>query len=395
VSRLDLALALRAAPSTPDAIPDILRRAAAQCGVTEVVVYLVDFAHVTLEPLPDRNRHRRVPRSEPVAGSIPGRVFVSGVPTTADRPGGHWVWAPLTEGSDRTGVVALAFAGADDGQEDLAVEAGMVAGYLIATHARTTDFYNLYRRRQSLSLAASMQWDLLPPLVLKTPGVAITGLIEPAYDVGGDCFDYSLTGTVLDFAVVDAMGHGVASALVSALVAGRYRHDRREGQTLEAMHEHLDDALAEHWPALTFATGLLGKLDVTTGELAWTNAGHPPPLLVRNGQVVGELEAPTTLPWGIAATVGTSPVPTVGTVALEPGDEVLCYTDGVIEARVSGGEMFGLERLVDHVGRHASDQQEPEEVVRQLARSVLQYRAGDLADDATLVMVHWSGPDAA
>ena len=331
-------------------------------------------------------------RSESVEGTIAGRVFSSGESVAADRPGGHWVWAPIVEGSDRTGVVALAFDRIEDGQAEIATEAGRLAGYLIATHARTTDFYNLYRRRRALSFAASMQWDLLPPLVLKTPDVVITGLIEPAYDVGGDFFDYSLTGRVLDFAVVDAMGHGVSSALVSALVAGRYRHDRREGQALAVMHEQLDEALAEHWPTLTFATGLLGKLDLDTGELSWTNAGHPAPLLVRGGQVVGDLEGPATLPWGIAASVGGTAVPTVGTVTLEPGDEVLCYTDGVIEARVAGGEMFGVERLVDHVGRHASDQREPEEVVRQIATSVLQFRAGELADDATLVMVRWSGP---
>ena len=63
-----------------------------------------------------------------------------------------------------------------------------------------------------MSLAASMQWDLLPPLVMQAGSVSIAGLIEPAYDVGGDCFDYSLNGPVFDFAIMDAMGHGVSSA---------------------------------------------------------------------------------------------------------------------------------------------------------------------------------------
>src|SRR3954452_12623024 len=95
VSRLDIEFALRAAQDVPDSIPEILRRAAAPSGVTEVIVYLVDFAHTTLEPLPDRNPHRGVARSEAVESSMAGRTFVGGSCTVADRPDGHWVWAPI------------------------------------------------------------------------------------------------------------------------------------------------------------------------------------------------------------------------------------------------------------------------------------------------------------
>lgn len=393
MSRLDLELALRAAPLAPDSIPEILRRAAAPIGATEVIVYLVDFEHTTLEPLPDRSAHRDVPHSQPVDGTPAGQSFVSGTSIASDGAEGHWVWAPIVEGTDRTGVVALGFPDARDGANEAAEEAGLLAGSLIATHARTTDFYNLYRRRKSLSLAASMQWDILPPLLLKTPAVVITGLVEPAYDVGGDFFDYALNGSVLDFAIVDAMGHGVTSALVSALVAGRYRHDRREGGALESMHAQIEDALEQYWPKLTFATGQLGRLDIDTGQLQWTNAGHPLPLLVRNGHVVGELECAPTLPWGIATSMGKSVPPEVAAVALEPGDTVLFYTDGVVEARVSGGEMFGTERLVEHLGRHSSDRKEPEEILRHLVNSVLAHRVEQLADDATLVMIRWEGAD--
>ena len=60
-----------------------------------------------------------------------------------------------------------------------------------------TDLYNLDRRRRRMSVAASMQWDLLPPLVLKAENVAVAGLVEPAYDVGGDCFDCAVNGEFL------------------------------------------------------------------------------------------------------------------------------------------------------------------------------------------------------
>jgi serine phosphatase RsbU (regulator of sigma subunit) len=81
--------------------------------------------------------------------------------------------------------------------------------------------------------------------------------------------------------------------------------------------------------------------------------------------------------------------------ALEPGDSVLFYTDGVVEAHKPGGELFGVERLADLIGRHASDQLEPEEIIRQIVKSILDYKADQLADDATLVLVRWNGPTPA
>jgi serine phosphatase RsbU (regulator of sigma subunit) len=85
----------------------------------------------------------------------------------------------------------------------------------------------------------------------------------------------------------------------------------------------------------------------------------------------------------------------LSTDALEPGDSVLFYTDGVVEAHQPGGHIFGVERLTDLIGRHASEQLEPEEIVRQIVRSILDYKTEPLADDATLVLVHWNGPSRA
>jgi len=81
----------------------------------------------------------------------------------------------------------------------------------------------------------------------------------------------------------------------------------------------------------------------------------------------------------------------VATTALEPGDSVLFYTDGVVEAHLPGREQFGVERLTDLVGQHAADQLEPEEIVRRLVRAVLDHQDDHLADDATMVLVQWNG----
>jgi len=388
---LDLGVALREAQVAPESIPDIMLRIARTMGATDAVVYLVDFAQTMLEPIPDRATHAEIPAQEPVVGSMAGRAFVEGSCTTADRPDGTRVWAPIIEGSDRTGVLALTIPRITDASVAACEELGLLAGYLIATQARTTDLYNLHRRRRSLSLAASMQWDLLPPLVLKTPNVTVAGLLEPAYEVGGDCFDYALNDRMLNVGVMDAMGHGVGSALISALAIGSYRHDRREGRSLQDMHKVIDEAITAHCPPFTFATGQLAQLDIDIGTMTWTNAGHPLPFLIRQGSVIREMECRPTPPWGLGSTVEPGVMPSVATETLEPGDSVLFYTDGVIEAHKPGGELFGGERLVDLVGRHASDQVEPEEIVRHIVKAILDYKADQLADDATLVLVRWNG----
>lgn len=374
----------------PGSVPDVLLKVAAGIGATDVVVYIVDFAQQTLEPLPTRRTHADLPHSEEVASTMAGRAFTDCTSTVADRPDGQRVWVPIIEGSDRTGVLAVTVPEASDDIVVACEELGLFAGYLIATQARSTDLYNLHRRRRALSLAASMQWDLLPPLVLKTGRMSVAGLLEPAYDVGGDCFDYALNDTSFDLGIFDPVGHGTQSALLAALCVGSYRHDRRESAGLAQMHENLDLALATQFPDAAFVTGQLARIDLRDGEMQWTNAGHPPPMLIRRGQVIGDLDCPPTLPWGLGALSGGD-VP-VATVALEPGDGVLFYTDGVVESHVPGGEPFGAERLADLVGQHASQQAAPEEVLRRLVRAVLEHQHDLLADDATIVLFQWNEP---
>jgi serine phosphatase RsbU (regulator of sigma subunit) len=390
---IDVGDALRQAQRAPEAISDIVTRLARPIGATDVTVYVVDFAQTTLEPMPDRATHADVPEQEQVVGSMAGRAFIEGSCVFAERTGRARVWAPIVEGSDRTGVLALTVPEATDAALRSCEELGLLAGYLIATQARTTDLYNLHRRRKALSLAASMQWDLLPPLVLKTADVTVAGMLEPAYEVGGDCFDYALNDRLLSVGIMDAMGHGVGSAMISALAVGSYRHDRREGRALEQMHKALDEVIATHSPPYAFATGQLAQLDLDNGTITWTNAGHPPPMLVRGGRVIHELDCTPTPPWGLGSLLPDA-APTIASEVLEPGDSVLFYTDGVIEARQPEGDMFGVERLADLLGRYASDRIEPEESVRHIVSAILSYQADRLDDDATLVLVRWNGPSS-
>jgi hypothetical protein len=371
----------------PADVPDMVAAAASEIGAGDVVVYLVDFEQEALEPLPDRAAHQELPRTEEVGTTIAGRAYLQRRPMTAARPDGTRVWVPVVEGSDPTGVLALTVPVVDDDVLAVCEDLGVLAGYLVATQARVTDLYNLHRRRRSMTLPASLQWELLPPLTLSSRRVVVAGMLEPAYEVGGDCFDYALNEPSFDFIFMDSMGHGLRSALVAGLAMGCYRHARREGRALPYVHQLLDTTLGAELGDEGFVTGHVGRVELDTGTVTWVTAGHPPALLVRHGRVIGPVDGPRTLPWGLGQG-RCEPA----TLALEPGDTLALYSDGVVEARGARGADFGIERLADLIGQHASDQVPIALIVRLVVRAVMEHHGGRLSDDATLLMVNWPGP---
>lgn len=388
MSSIALGRALRLARNAnPASMPTILATAAAEFGATDLVVYLVDFGQEVLQPMPDRSGEPSSLGPEAIATTMAGRAFTDQNIHVAERDDGVRLWIPVLEGSDHAGVIALTLPRADERIIETCAALGDLAGYLIAAHARCTDLYHVYRRQRSMTLAASMQWDLLPPLVLKASGISIAGLLEPAYNIGGDCFDYSLNGAFLDIAIVDAVGRGLDAARLGSLTIGSYRHDRRDGHSLTTMHNNLESLIAGQYDDCSFATGLLGRLGLDNGVFSWTNAGHPPPLLIRQGHVVGELRCDPTPPWGVG-----NREPSVRRDQLEPGDCLLLYTDGITEARTLSGDLFGVDRLIDFMNRHAAESLRPEEMLRKLVANVREYQGiDDLGDDATAVLVRWDG----
>jgi hypothetical protein len=363
----------------------------------DVVLYLIDFEQEILQPLVDGSS-LEVPVEESVGATLAGRAFQTGEAVTADRDGAVRVWVPVYEHSVRTGVLAVTV---DDPAPDVldhCAHLGMLAGLLVASAARYTDLVHVRKRGRSMSLAASMQWDLLPPLTLRTEQVVVAGMLEPAYEVAGDGFDHSINGDRVDVALFDGMGHGIGSTLLTTLAMGAYRHQRRERRDLATTHATIDDAIALQFGADAFVTGLLVRLDTTTGGLELTNAGHPSPLLLRDRRVVGELATVATVPFGVGGGAyggvegeGDHLVRTT----LQPGDTVVLYTDGVVEARRPDGEEFGVDRLADLLEREASSERAPEEVLRRLVRAVLEHQGGPLRDDATVVLLRWAGGSGA
>lgn len=371
--------------AAPDRLWPVLEQIAAPIA-HDLVLYLVDFEQRLLLPVHDPDVLRLI-QEEDVRASLPGRAFTTGRPVVASRDDAIRVWVPVNEHSERTGVLGMTLADDAPSTIEQAANLGVLAGLLVASAARYTDLMHARRLGRTMSLAASMQWQLLPPLTARTHSTVIAGLLEPAYEVAGDAFDYAVNGDRIDLAIFDAMGHGIASSQLSALAVGSYRHARRNGETLSTIHLAVDDVLSQQYAGEAFTTGLLARLDQTNGQLSWTNAGHPLPLLLRDRKVVGHLECKPSLPFGLDDGLAG-----VASEMLQPGDTVLLYTDGVVEARTPHGEEFGLGRLTDLLQREAAAETPPEEALRRLVRNLLDHHGGELRDDATLVMLHWHGP---
>ena len=291
------------------------------------------------------------------------------------------VWVPVVEQTTRTGVLTVTVPEASEAILAAAELLGVFAEPVVAAAVRVSDIPYVRRRGRAMSLPAGMQWDLLPPLSARTAGALIAGVVEPAYDIAGDAFDYAVNGGDLHFAILDGLGHGIGSTLLTGLAVGACRHARRGGAPVAGIHAAIDQALAGYYGDDSFATGIIARLATGPGRLEWSCAGRPPPLLLRGRKVVAELSCDPTLPFGLGD--GT-PVP--GICELEPDDAVRLYTDGVVEARTADGELFGLDRLADLLEREAASGQPAEELLRRLVCAVLDHQAGGLRDDATLLL---------
>lgn len=371
----------------PDEVAVTVARHMATIGMDDVAVYLVDLGQRRLVPLGP---------AEPMSGepleidaTPAGQAFRTQKTVREPVPAGAGtrLWLPLIDGSDRLGVLGTTVATADDLTCARAMHMASITAALVVSKSAYGDNLVLTRRLADMDLAAEMRWSMLPPLTFTNDRVAVAGILEPAYEIAGDAFDYAVNGDVAHVAIVDAMGHGLEASRMANLAVGSYRHSRRHGLSLEETFSAMDKVAAEQFGPEKFVTGQLVRLDLSTGRLTWVNAGHPRPLLWRQGQPVADLHCETSLPLGM----GYVPAE-VAEVSLEPGDAVLFLTDGVIEARSPGGEFFGRTRLAQmwlDVGRGG---ELPAEILRRLCHGILDHQQGRLQDDATLLMVVWTGP---
>jgi serine phosphatase RsbU (regulator of sigma subunit) len=238
-----------------------------------------------------------------------------------------------------------------------------------------------------MTLQAELLWAFLPPRTIGTSEVTSAAVLEPAYEIGGDAFDHNIAGARLHLTLLDAMGHDLASGGASAVGLAVCRSTRRAGGGLQDIATTIDTTLTQ-WIPERLMTGIVATLDTAQGEFTWVNCGHPPPMLIRDGHILTEaLRRPVELPFGFG--FHTQTPPRLHRERLQPGDRVLFYSDGVTEARSSGGEQFGETRLADAIIRSMASGDRAPEALRRLIQSLLRHQDRRLNDDATILLAEW------
>ena len=329
--------------------------------------------------------------------SLAGRAYQLGeiLPGTAED-GTPVLWVPVLDGTDRLGVMGVGLGDTAGHTDDAELRRWLwtvasLAGHIIATKTVYSDRLRRWRSNGPLTPPSELLWQLLPPRTFATDRIVVSAVLEPHDQVAGDAFDYNVDGDVVDLAVFDAAGHDLQAGVTTALAITAVRNARRAGVDDLAEIAALADTLIASRPGhVQFATAVLARLDVVTGQLDILNAGHPPPLLVRGGKVVKELGPPPRMPLGVRPLPGTDQRVEVSREQLEPGDRLLLYSDGVTEARDRAGDFFGEERLVEMTEHAAASGLSAPETLRRLAAAVLDHQGGRLQDDATLLFVEWS-----
>jgi serine phosphatase RsbU (regulator of sigma subunit) len=382
----DLLTAVDAAP--PIAAAEVVGDALTEgLGARAVSFLIADFSGRSLLRLSHVGRRegdgalgRERADAVPLVGTPHGRALAEQQIVVEAEGGGTRVFAPVSSRGEAVGVLELWL----DEEPDEATLAGVLGAahalaYIIIANRRFTDLYEWGQRSLPLSLEAEIQHRLLPGSYTCEAGYfTLAGWLEPAGDVGGDTFDFSLERDTLHLSMTDAMGHTLDAALLATVLVGALRNARRRGVGLAEQAKIADEALSKYTDAGAFVTGQLVRVDLPSGTARIVNAGHPAPLRIRGGRA-----EPVTL--GIDPPFAT---PMAGDyqvqeLALEPGDRLVFLTDGMLERNASDVDVGSIMTARRHL--------HPREAVQELTQEVVHACGGKLLDDATVLCFDWHG----
>jgi phosphoserine phosphatase RsbU/P len=268
------------------------------------------------------------------------------------------------------------------GEEDLRILTALanVAAAKIENVRLLEESMQMRVLEEDMRMAAEIQTGLLPREAPAVPGYGLVGCNHPCRTVGGDYYDFSLEGGRLMLALGDVSGKGTAAALIMTVLRAAVRGHWTEGFISEAV-TRINRTVCQNIPSNKYVTFFLAALDPGSGRVAYVNAGHNPPLLVRaNGEVETLQEGGMVL--GLFDAVPYAD----GAMDLRPGDTLVIYSDGVTETWNAAGDEFGEEGLQALVVRDRT--LDAAALQDQVLRELERFSAGAKAtDDRTLIVL--------
>lgn len=388
MSDADLHLAVLKAldQARPDAAVTVLRPLLGKhLQASQVRLLLANYQLTALRPVGDPD-DRVVLRDTPA-----GEAFVTQCPVTRTGDVGETLLClPVSIRGDRLGVLELALP-AESSQLDLESlgELATVIGYALQAAARQTDAVQRAARSQRLTLAAELQWQLLPGRGCQAPEYQLAGHLEPAYHVHADNFDWSQDGDQLILSVTDAARHDRCASLLTTLAVTALRNARRAELEIAEQVSMADQAVYAHHQGKQYVSALVVGIDLSSGRARAVRAGSPQ-LYIQRGDEVLQPPLSDQLPLGMFD--GTEYA--AEHFALVTGDRLLMVSDGVHAARSPAREHFGGGRLPQLL--RATTQLTVGGVVRRVVDELFEHLdLAELHDDAAVICLDWTGPGGA
>ena len=385
-SELQLSVLQALDQARPDAAIEVLRSVLGKyLNASEVHLLLANYQLTALRPIQDPDD-----RSE-LGDSPAGEVFVTQLPVVHENASGQAVvYLPVSIRGDRLGVLQLSIPEAPSQHDiDQMGELGTIIGYALQAAARQTDAIERTARSQRLTLAAELQWQLLPGRGCRGPEYRLAGHLEPAYHVHADNFDWSQDGDHLLLSVTDAARYGQSASLLTTLAVTALRNARRGGADLAAQAAMADQAVYAHHQGGQYVSTLLVGIDLSSGHATAVRAGSPRLFVLRDDEVLAPPLA-DQLPLGMFD--GTDYV--AEHFALANGDRLLLLSNGIHAALSPAREHFADRRLPELL-RATADLQVGG-VVRRMIQELFEHRdLAELDDDAAVICLDWIGPGSA
>ena len=255
------------------------------------------------------------------------------------------VCAPLYTGKEVLGLLYVDTLVAERslGWDDLTLLStlAVLTALKVENHQLLRAFLEKERLERELEIAKEISDHLLPKAVPNVAGIEVFARNVPCRSIGGDYYDVLHDGPWLHVVIADVCGKGIPAALLMASLAASFRAYVAEALAPAALLARLNETLVRTTPANKYATVFYARMNVATGEIAYANAGHNPPLLLRRAGGSEELAT-----GGMICGMFEAAAYEEGRTRLDGGDLLLCYTDGFPDEESPDGEQLGVARLV-------------------------------------------------